>query len=129
MLKPEMSIEEVPGTVYGLSSSGWIDSDLFDLWFREHFLLYAPPARPLLLLLEGHSSHFEPKCVQKAAEEVVLFCLPPHTTHILQPLDNGPFGPLKRYWRETCHQYCVKNPGRLVTRLQFSQLFSKAWSR
>ena len=57
-----------------------------------------------------------------------VFCMP-HTTHITQPLDNGCFGPLKRFWKEECQQYCTKNPGRVITRLQFSQLFSCAWYR
>ena len=59
-LKPEMATGEVPGTMYGLSSSGWMDGDLFELWFTHHFLPYAPPTRPLLLLLDGHSSHTIP---------------------------------------------------------------------
>ena len=81
-IKPEMAAGEVPGTMYGLSSSGWMDGDLFELWFtHHHFLPYAPPTRPLLLLLDGHSSHYH--VVKKAAEEqVILFCLPPHTTHL-----------------------------------------------
>ena len=36
-LKPELVAGEVPGTMYGLSSSGWIDAELFDLWFTHHF--------------------------------------------------------------------------------------------
>ena len=104
-LKPEMGTGEVPGTMYGLSSSGWVDGDLFELWFTHHFLPYAPPTRPLLLLLDGHSSHYLPNVVKKAAEEqVILFCLPPHTTHLTQPLDKGPFGPLKMYWQEECQK-------------------------
>lgn len=31
-----------------------------------------------------------------------LFCLPPHTTHRLQPLDVGVFGPLQIAWFERC---------------------------
>ena len=113
-LKPEMATGEVPGTMYGLSRSGWMDGDLFELWFTHHFLPYAPPTRPLLLLLDGHSSHYQLNVVKKAAEEqVILFCLPPHTTHLTQPLDKGPFGPLKMYWREECQNYLVLNPGKL----------------
>ena len=37
------------------------------------------------------------------------------------------FGPLKRCWREVCHDFLVKHPGRVVTKYDFSQLFSKAW--
>jgi hypothetical protein len=81
-LRPEMTIGEVPGTMYGLSGSGWMDSEIFENWFTNHFLLYAPPSRPLLLLMDGHSSHFSPVFVNRAAEEeVIVFCLPPHSTH------------------------------------------------
>ena len=55
-LKPELTKEEAPGTVYGLSKKGWIDRALFETWFSRHFLAHAPPVRPLLLLLDGHSS-------------------------------------------------------------------------
>ena len=127
-LKPELTVGEVPGTMYGLSGSGWIDTELFELWFSQHFLAYAPPARPLLLLLDGHSSHYQPGFVKQAAEEqVIVFCLPPHTTHLTQPLDKGCFGPLKMFWRQECQAYLAAHYGKVVTRFQFSQLFSKAW--
>ena len=78
-LKPEMTEGEVPGSRYGLSTSGWMDGELFDLWFRHHFFAYAPPACPLLLLLDGYSSYYTPYIIDKAAEEsVILFCLPPN---------------------------------------------------
>lgn len=96
-LKPDMTVGEVPGTFYGLSESGWMDSELFEEWFKHHFLRYAPPIRPLILLLDGHSSHYQPNFIRTAlAEKVIIFCLPPHSTHILQPLDNGVFGSLKK---------------------------------
>ena len=47
---------EIPGTTYGLSSNGWIDMELFKLWFKKHFLEHAVSARPSLLLMDGHSS-------------------------------------------------------------------------
>ena len=36
-LHPDMTIGELPGTIYGLSSKGWIDSELFHMWFNDHF--------------------------------------------------------------------------------------------
>ena len=59
-LNPSMTKGEVPGTLYGLSHNGWINSELFFHWFLQHFLEYAPPTRPLMLLLDGHSSHLFP---------------------------------------------------------------------
>ena len=75
-LHPDMTIGELPGTIYGLSSKGWIDQELFSLWFNGHFLRYAPPVRPLILLMDGHSSHFYPDTIRMASEQdIVLFTL------------------------------------------------------
>ena len=129
-LPPYFPNGEVPGTVYGLSTKGWIDQELFDLWFTNHFLLYAPLARPLLLLLDGHSSHYSPDTIRLAAKEkVIVFALPPHTTHFSQPADKGCFGPLKSYWKAECHNFMSSNPGLCVSRYTFSELFSAAWMK
>ena len=127
-LSKEMCDGEVPGTMYGLSENGWVDSELFDLWFNKHFLPNAIPTRPLLLIMDGASSHLNPITIEKAAkEDVLLFCLPPHSTHKTQPLDKGCFWPLKAAWRQECHNYLTQNPGKVVTQYQFSRLFKNAW--
>ena len=59
--------------------------------------------------------------------EVIVFCLPPHTTHASQPLDAAVFGPLKQHWANACHKYMQKNPGKGITKYQFSGLFKEAW--
>ena len=80
-------------------------------------------ARPLLLLLDGHSSHYQPKLVLFAKEhDIIIFCLPPHTTHESQPLDASVFKSLKQNWQELCGQYMKENPGKVVTKYQFSGL-------
>lgn len=120
---------EVPETRYGLSVNGWSDQQIFHGWFKEHFLRYAPSVRPLLLLMDGHSSHYCPETIKLAASErVILFVLPPNTTHLLQPLDKGSFGPLKMFWRQECHKFMAENPGQYVNRYCFSKIFSKAWA-
>ena len=126
-LSPCLTEGEVPGTIYGLSSKGWMDQELFDLWFNNHFLRYVPSSRPLLLLMDGHSSHYCPETIRFAAENrVILFTLPPNTTHISQPLDKGCFGPFKLAWKDSVHKYMVSNPGKVVTRYAFSPLFREA---
>ena len=94
-----MTVGQVPGSMYDLSESGWVNGELFDLWFRHHFLSHTSPLCPLPLLLDGHSSHCTPSVFNKAAEEgLIMFCLPAHSTHLTQPLDKGCFLILKRYW-------------------------------
>ena len=80
-----------------------------------------------MLILDGHSSHFNP--AHAAEKDIIMSCLPPHTSHKTQPLDKGCFGLLKVIWREECHTYLKKNSGKVITRFQFSEIFSKAWKR
>ncbi|XP_019851199.1 PREDICTED: uncharacterized protein LOC109581489 isoform X18 [Amphimedon queenslandica] len=130
-LNPELTKNEVPGTLYGLSENGWMTKDLFYYWFREHFLLYAPQVRPLLLLMDGHATHYSPETIRLAAShKVIIFVLPPNTTHITQALDKGCFGPLKVAWRHLCHEFFVDNPEKATLSLyDFSGIFSEAWAR
>lgn len=116
--------------MYGLSDNGWMTGDIFENWFSHHFLVHAPAARPLLLLLDGHSTHYNPNFITKAAhEKVIIFCLPPNTTHITQPLDKGAFGPLKTYWHQECQEHISKNFGKVITQYEFMQVFNRAWYR
>jgi len=55
---------EVVGTSYGLSSNGWVDSELFRDWLSDHFLAHVVGARPLLLLLDSHSSHYQLQLIE-----------------------------------------------------------------
>ena len=110
---------EVPGTIYALSSSGWMNIKLFHLWFSPHFKKYIPSCRPILLLIDGHRSHYNPDTIRK--EQVILFTLPPNTTHLCQPLHSC-FGSLKVAWREASHQFMSDNPGKLYQDTPF-QIF------
>jgi hypothetical protein len=84
---------------FSTSSSGWTsDSHAYE-WLTT---LFEPETarkdgKRRLLLLDGHGSHLTARfiafCLNKSIDLVVL---PPHTSHILQPLDVGLFGPLKR---------------------------------
>ena len=62
-----------------------------------------------------------------AQNQVIIFTLPPHTTHVIQPLDRRCFAPLKVSWRQICHQFIAKNPGKTVSQYDFCRLFSQAW--
>jgi len=60
---------------------GWIRTHLQTSWFLKHRLKHAVAERPLLLLLDDHSSHYTLDVMKAAAEKyLVKFCWPPHTT-------------------------------------------------
>ncbi|XP_062331300.1 uncharacterized protein LOC134031609 [Osmerus eperlanus] len=98
------------GTLFGKSPSGYIDSELFRRWFQDHFIKHAVRERPLLLIFDGHKSHLDLEVINTARREgVVLLCLPPHLSHVLQPLDVGLFPPLKADFAAsiiTCFRKC-----------------------
>ena len=73
------------GTYYGMSDKGWTDQELLKHWLKDHFLQYAVPNRPLLILLYRHRSHYEPASIQLARTEgVIIFCLPPYCVWTLK---------------------------------------------
>jgi hypothetical protein len=78
-------------------------------WLEKCFIPQAEKrnisGKLILLLCDGHHSH-ETLEMRELADQsnVVLFKIPPHTTHRLQPLDVGIFGPLQRVWQKQCLQ-------------------------
>ena len=86
----------VPGTRYGLSKSGWTDQELFQGWCKEHSVTHTVQGHPLLLLVDGLSSHYDPETIRFTKKHsIIIFCLPPHTTYKVQTLDVSFFSPLK----------------------------------
>lgn len=82
-LNPDLTTGEIPGTLYGLSEKGWMNRELFLVWFYEHFLALIPPGRPVLLLLDGHSSHYSPDlnttCSRR--EGIIILTSTKHNPH------------------------------------------------
>ncbi|XP_052061184.1 uncharacterized protein LOC127701333 [Mytilus californianus] len=105
-----LKVNAPPGSEFGCSKSSFIDSDLFDKWFINIFLKKLPPARPVLLILDGHASHLNFDTLEKAKQnKIEMFCLPPHTTHWLQPLDRSIFGPMKTSYNKQCQKFMRDN--------------------
>lgn len=101
--------ETYPTISIGMSENGWTDDSLCTQWFRESFIPQATQRNdsrlPILLIYDGHGSHTTPEMRQLAEENnIELFCLPAHTTHRMQPLDVGVFGPMQCCWQEQCDE-------------------------
>ena len=119
-----------PSTRVCISPNGWIDSELFETWVTEHFVKHIPPARPVLLLIDGHSTHVRLDVARRCRENgIILFALPPHTTHKLQPLDRGCFKPLKDNFRREANEYVQEHPGKFLTRFVFGKIFGKVYAK
>ena len=83
------------------SNSGWtLNSHGFE-WLR---IVFEPESRvksrgkPRLLIMDGHASHITANMIALCMENNIdLLILPPHCSHLLQPLDVGVFGLMKKY--------------------------------
>jgi len=77
-----------------------------------------------VLLLDVHGSHVYNVDFLKmmAANNVDVFCFPPHTSHILQPADVSLFKSLKSNWTAEGLKF-TKETGGKVGRQHFFQSF------
>jgi len=82
-----------------VSDNGWTTNEIGLDWIK-HFELHTQHQKVgvyRLLILDGHESHhsteFEIFCQE---HNIITLCMPPHSSHILQPLDVGCFSPLKK---------------------------------
>ncbi|KZP26367.1 DDE-domain-containing protein, partial [Athelia psychrophila] len=103
------------------SPNGWTDDYLCEKWFEDSFLPQAKArntsGKPILLIYDGHGSHEGIKMVRLGRENnIILFCLPPHTTHMLQPLDVGVFGPFQRAWIDRCDEVVADTGAEMAIR-------------
>ncbi len=90
-----------PGAMYTQNENGYMANDIWLEWCKNFVKETKPTAaKPVLLIADQHDSRcYLPAIEYLANHHVALLCLPPHTTHRLQPLDVGFFGPFKRYLR------------------------------
>jgi hypothetical protein len=60
---------------------------------------------------------------------VVLFVLPPHTSHLTQLLDVGAFGPLKSMHSKECQMYLQKKTGINITKYEIAEFTRRPYLR
>jgi hypothetical protein len=87
-----------PDWVVGVSDNGWTTNQLGLEWLK-HFNRHTESVTTgayRLLILDGHESHATPEFDQYCKDhKIITLCMPPHTSHLLQPLDVGCYSPLK----------------------------------
>ena len=89
-----------PDWAIALSDNGWTSNELGLKWLTEIFepnTASKSIGKYRLLILDGHGSHATPEFDQYCSDRsIITLCMPPHSSHLLQPLDVGCFSPLKR---------------------------------
>nr|XP_029719398.1 tigger transposable element-derived protein 6-like [Aedes albopictus] len=118
------------GSIFECNPSGWSTVATCTKWF-DHFLAYTRPTAeaPVLLILDGHSSHTKNvEMIEKAARNNVrILSIPPHTSHKLQSLDVSVMGPLKTKYGQAVDRLLRREPGRVVTVYDVATLVNEAF--
>jgi DNA-directed RNA polymerase subunit RPC12/RpoP len=117
------------GSIFTYSEKAWMNDSIGSEWFSKVFLKQCGDTRPVLLILDGHHSHEALNVLEAAIKhDVEILCLPPHTTHYLQPLDRTVFGPLMKAYNRACTEYMASDPRHVVSKASWSWLFKEAWN-
>ena len=123
------SVDGVPDFwTMAASEKGYITSELFLNWFRDVFVPHCGNARPVLLVMDNHVSHLSFEVIDLAQKEnIELLCLPPKSTHLLQPLDKGYFNLLKSEMADVSMRLGYTG-AKLVPREKFPKVLQYAMS-
>lgn len=113
-------------TTFAVTDSGYMTTDLFLRWL-EIFIANIPPIRPVLLIMDGHLSHVSVGVIEVAKQNrIEMLILPPHTTHIFQPLDVSVFKPLKDNFRNEVRSRSRKYRNG-IKKYDFGKVFTPAY--
>ena len=110
------------------TNNGWTNNETGLEWlkhFDKHTAAQAKgPYR--MLVLDGHESHesveFQEYC---KSHNIITLGLPPHSSHLTQPLDVGCFSPLKRAYGRQIEGF-MKAHINHITKVEFLMAFKQA---
>ena len=91
-----------------ISKNGWTTDEIGIRWLQKHFIPHTTSrtkGRYRMLVLDGHGSHLTAQFDRICAENnIITVCMPPHSSHLLQPLDVSCFSVLKRQYGRLVEQ-------------------------
>ncbi|KFZ24810.1 hypothetical protein V502_00710, partial [Pseudogymnoascus sp. VKM F-4520 (FW-2644)] len=91
-----------PNWTIAISENGWTTDQLGLTWLTDVFERHTKDRTKgiyRLLILDGHGSHITPEFDLFCKDHsIITLCMPPHSSHLLQPLDISCFAVLKRLY-------------------------------
>jgi len=124
------SLEGLQHWEFTATPNGWTNNDIALEWLKKIFIPQTEPREPnewRLLVLDGHKSHtiydFMWLCFMS---KIYCVYLPPHTSHVLQPLDVGVFSSLKTAYRREAGLVNLYTDNTLTGKQLFLYCYQKA---
>jgi len=94
---------------FSVNSQGWTSNEHAKKWLKEDFepcTLEKANGEPRLLIFDGHGSHTTVDVVRHCIlNRIHLALLPPHSSHLTQPLDIGVFSSLKAHMTQEMDRF------------------------
>lgn len=114
---------------YAASARGWMETDIFYNYMEKVLIPALGEERPVLVIYDGHSTHVDVKVIELAIKnDVTILKLPPHTSHLLQPLDVAVFKSFKTKWDKKLVEWQRHNVGTKMPKKVFAQTFAETWA-
>jgi hypothetical protein len=126
-------LEQSETAYFAVSANGWTDNSLGLQWLEKVFDPHTKTkagGHRRLLIVDGHSSHVNMKFIDTADRlRIIILILPPHSTHRLQPLDVGLFGPLATAYTKELNNLMFSSAGMIsISKRMFYKMFKVAWT-
>jgi hypothetical protein len=121
----------LPDWTFSTSNEGWTSDYHAYEWLPTRFepLTRRNDGKRRLLVVDGQSSHYTKRflefCISK---KIDLALLPPHTSHVTQPLDIACFLPLKTAITSEIDAI-FRNPVRRLLRVEWTSAYIRARAR
>uniref|UniRef100_A0A2C9LW81 HTH CENPB-type domain-containing protein n=1 Tax=Biomphalaria glabrata TaxID=6526 RepID=A0A2C9LW81_BIOGL len=101
-------LQDFPEAILQVSSNGWITAAIFFTWMKEIFIPFTKDLpKPILLLVDCHTSHTPllETSILCSENQIILYCLLPHASHVIQPLDQAFYGAMKSAWADAIKEH------------------------
>ena len=117
----------VPGATYAVTNSSMMQGPVFFTFFRKfHEYLVDNgkiDGKPHVILLDGHASHLTLEVIRFAMDNnLVIFQLPSHSSHITQPLDVCAFGIFKREITDVLQRWAQDNGNKMPVKQDMNEV-------
>ena len=126
---------KAPGDILlSATTKGYITKSRFHQ-YGLHFIKFLKHEglanRKNLLIVYGHKSHLYnlPFYEAMQANGIEVLMIPPHTSHVLQPLDSIKFTQFKKNWEKNLRRYNIAHSGRSLNKVNFWEVFSPSWNQ
>jgi hypothetical protein len=127
---PALLRDAPEGSYQNNFSTGYMQTEIFHDWI-ERFIKYTSCSKehPVLLILDGHSTHVKSISTIELARShgLTMIALPPHCTHRMQPLDVAFMKPLSSNFSREVQLWMRKYPGQTLSLYDVAGIFAKAY--